>query len=940
MSLRSPIPRIIRIFFSCAIEDGGFLRELERQLSSLKREGLIECYNRHSRGAGVEWRAKAKTYLHAADLILLLVSPSFVESDDCYTEEAVPAMSLHTRGKTRVIPILVRPVLGWERLVFGELASLPRGKAFSMFSNKDDAFSTIVKGIQETIDELRSRLRPQSMERPLSFWNVPYWRHLFFTGREEVLADLEKTFTSPQAALQVQALSGLAGVGKTQLAVEYAYRAASNYQAILWVRADAPDILQSSFVELAEVLDLPEKSEASQPAMVKAVKTWLQENTRWLLIVDNLEDIDLLRDLVPAPHAGHILVTTRSHRTGQIAHRIDLEPMPIDEGALLLLRRAKHLLPSARLHEATESEQAMAKDIAQAVHGLPLALDQAGAYIEETGRGLSDYARLYEQHALPLLKRRGASGHDHPASVTTTFSLSLEKLKTLNPTAIELLEFCAFLHPDAIPEEMITDGAAALPALLSSAATDPLEFDRAIEDLLKFSLIQRKSDQNILIVHRLVQAVVRDGMSEERQRAYVEQVARVMNTVFPWPHFPTWAQCQRYLLQAQTVAKLIEQRNVRFAEAAQLLLRMGEYLIQRGMYHEAEGVLLQAKALEETLVDVDHPILIRILNTLPWVYHFQGRYREAEPLLQSSLERGESLLGTEHYEVATTLYLLGRNYHKQGRYREAEPLLERALALRQKVLEQAHPSIGTSMDALATLYKRQGKYEQAEALYKEALAIQQATLDQRDPSIARRLNNLAVFYSNRGKYEQAEPLAEQAVKMHEQALGETHPGVIASLDTLAVIYQEQGKYREAEPLYERIFSVVPKLLGPEHPEFVTLGNHLARLYFLQGKYSEGEETVRQALTLGEKVLGVNHHHVARSINTLADICKAQKKYSEGEELYARALTIRENVLAPNDTDTAITLESYADLLQTIGRPTEAEELRKRAEVIRNKQSGN
>ena len=353
----------------------------------------------------------------------------------------------------------------------------------------------------------------------------------------------------------------LAGVGKTQVAVEYAYRYASSYQAVLWVHADSPEILLSSFVDLAEVLDLPEKNEANQPLIVKAVKRWLQQNARWLLVVDNLEDIDLLRDLVPSPHSGHILVTTRSHRTGHIAHRIDLEPMQIDDGALLLLRRAKLLVPDASLNDASEADNAVAKKIAQAVHGLPLALDQAGAYIEETGRGLSDYVGLYQQYSSSLLKRRGASGHDHPESVTTTFSLSFEKLKTLNPTAIELLEFCAFLHPDAIPEEMIIGGASALPPLLRTAATDPIEFDRAIEDLLKFSFIQRKSDQNILIVHRLVQAVVKDTMSEERQREYMEQIVRVINTVFPSAEFSNWPLCQRYLLQAQTVAKLIEQGN-------------------------------------------------------------------------------------------------------------------------------------------------------------------------------------------------------------------------------------------------------------------------------------------------------------------------------------------------------------------------------------------
>ena len=939
MSLQANLTQAIKIFVSCAEEDTEFLHGLERQLSSLKREGQIQCYNRYRLSPGIDWKQKAKEYLNAADIVLVLVSPFFTDSDYCYEEEAKVAMALYNSGRTRVIPVIVRPV-EWEQLVFGGLASLPIGEAVSMWSNKEEAFSNIVKGIKETVDELRSKLRPQGMDRPLPLWNIPYWRNLFFTGRDDVLADLQNTFSSLQAPLQVQALSGLAGVGKTQLAVEYAYRQASSYQAVLWIHADSPEILQSSFVDLAEVLDLPEKSEASQPLIVKAVKRWLQQNARWLLVVDNLEDIDLLRDMLPSPHSGHILVTTRSHRTGQIAHRIDLEPMPTEDGALLLLRRAKLLTPHATLNDALEADNAVAKKIAEVVHGLPLALDQAGAYIEETERGLSDYVDLYQQYSSSLLKRRGASGHDHPESVTTTFSLSFEKLKTLNPAAIELLEFCAFLHPDAIPEEMIIGGASALPPLLRTTATDPIEFDRAIENLLKFSFIQRKSDQNILIVHRLVQAVVKDTMNEERQREYLEQIVRAINTVFPSTEFSTWALCQRYLLQAQTIAKLIEQEHVLLSEASQLLCRVGEYLHLRGLYDEAERLLTQASVIEETLVGTDHPTLIPILNTLARVYYLQGRYRQLEPLLLRSLALGERLLGTEHPQIGEILNRLGRTYHKQGRYSEAEPLLQRALALREKVLGPQHPHIATSMVSLAILYNRQGKYEQAEALYTQALAIRQATLDPQHPDIAANLNNLAAFYSRRGKYEQAETLAKQAVKISEQALGPEHPSAINSLDTLAEIYQEQEKYSEAEPLYQRIFTVAHKRLGPEHPALVTYGNHLARLYLAQGKYVEADATVRQALTLGEKVLGANHRHVGTSINTLADICKAQKKYSEAEELYAQALKIREKVLASNDINTAITLENYADLLQMIGRQTEAEELKQRADVIRREQLKN
>ena len=889
---KSNLAQVISIFLSYADEDIEFSHGLDRQLSSLKREGLIQCYNRHAIAPGIEWRAQAKEALNTADIILLLVSPFFVASDYCYQEEATLAMALHNSGKTRVIPVIVRPI-EWERLIFGELASLPTGEAVSMWPNTEEAFSNIVKGIKETIDDLRSKLWTSSKDSPLSFWNIPYWQNPFFTGREDILANLERTFTSTQTPLQAQALSGLAGVGKTQIGVEYAYRHTSSYQAVLWVHADSPEILLSSFVYLADVLDLPERHEANQPSIVRAVKRWLQQHSRWLLIVDNLEEIDLLRDMVPSPHSGHILVTTRSHHTGHLAHRIALEPMQVDDGALLLLRRAKLLPPGAALEEVSEADNAVAKKIVEAVHGLPLALDQAGAYIEETERSLSDYVDLYQQYASSLLKRRGASGHDHPAPVTTTFSLSFEKLKALNPTAIELLEFCAFLHPDAIPEEMLIGGASALPPLLRTTVTDPIKFDQTIEDLLKFSFIRRKSDQHILIV----QAVVKEAMSEEQQREYMEQVVRVIDTVFPSPGFSKWSQCQRHLLQAQTATKLIQQRNIHLPEAPQLLYRVGEYLYQRGLYEEAEGLLTQASSITEALFGADHPTLIPILNTLGKVYFLQGRYSQVEPLLLRSLTLGERLLGMEDPELGKSLNTLGRTYHKQGRYNEAEPLLQRALALRQKVLGQEHPKVALSMNSLATLFNRQGKYDQAEALYTQALAIRRATLDPQHPDIAGSLNNLAVFYGRRGKYDQAQPLAEQAVKIYEQALGPEHPSVINVLDTLAEIYQEQGKYAEAELLYKRIFSTAHKRLGPKHPELVTYGNNLARLYFLQGQYVEAETTAKQALTLGEKFLGT-HHHVGTSINTLADICKAQKKYNEAEELYAQALKIREKVLAP------------------------------------------
>jgi tetratricopeptide (TPR) repeat protein len=934
---KSNLTQVTKIYISYADEDIHFLEGLKGQLRSLELEGLVHCYTRYESSPGSEWRKEAQRNLYTADIILLLVSPSFSDSEPW--EEATAAMALHNSAKAHVIPIIVRPVL-WENSIFGKLASLPRGEPVSMWKNQENAFFDVVKEIKETVvHKLRSTQQVSSTDKPLPIGNVPYWRNPFFTDREEILATLHSTFTSP-SPLKIQALSGLAGVGKTQIAVEYAYRYMNNYQAVLWARADSPEILQSSFVELSEVLDLPEKNNDGQLSIIKAVKRWLQQNTQWLLVVDNLEDIDLLRNMIPSPHTGHILATTHSSRTGHIAHRIDVEPLQTDDGALLLLRRAKLLAPDAVPNTTPTADIAEAKKIAQTLQGLPLALDQAGAYIEETRRGLADYEKLYQQYSSALLGRRGASSQDHPDSVTATFSLSFEKLKTLNPIGVELLEFCAFLHPDAIPEEMIIAGASALPLSLRAATADPIVFDQAIEDLLKFSFVRRKSDQNILIVHRLVQAVIKEEMSDDKRHDYSKLVVHAINAAFPTPKLSNWAQCQKYLSQAQACAKLIQQENILLPEAAQLFYRMGRYLYQRGVYHEAEALLLHTLTMEEALFGTDHPDLIPTLNMLARIQYEQGKYSQIELLLQRTLALGEKHLGTEHPEIGESLYRLGRTYHQLGRYSEAEPLLQRALALRQKSLGQEHPDVARSLDSLAILYNRQGKYEQAEALYTQALIIRQATLDPHDLDIAANFNNLALFYGRQGKYTQAEPLAEQAVKIYAQAFGQEHPRFVNVLDTLAEIYQEQRKYTQAESLYQQIFTVAHKTLGGEHPKLVAYGNHLARLYLLEGKYAEAEDTARNAFKLGEKVLGPNHRRVATALHIAADACKAQKKYVEAEEFYSRALKIREQVLAPNDINIAITLESYADLLQTMERQTESEAQRKRAASIRREQSPN
>ncbi len=938
MPLDANLIRPIAVFFSYADEDKTFLEDLLRHLNSLVREGLIRCFHRSHIPLGGAWREQVRKDMQAADIVLLLVSSYFIASDYCFQEEILPVMKRYKNGEARIIPVILRPV-EWEQLAFGGLKSLPEGKAVSMWSNQEEALSNIAKGVKGVLDDLKIKLRDafQNSEKPIPLWDVPYWRNQFFTGREDVIAGLRSGFTSAHP-VPIQALSGLPGVGKTQLVVEYAYRYADMYQAVLWVRADSSAIIQSGFIELAETLTLAESGETNYPLMVKAVKQWLQQNAQWLLIVDNLEDVNLLRDLIPSPHPGHILVTTRSHRTGGIARRVALSPLPLDDGAFFLLRRSKLLAFQDNLNTVSETELLAAREIVRLVGGLPLALDQAGAYIEETGRGLREYVDLYHDYTSSLLERRGTSGQDHPASVITTFALSLAQVRSLNEAALELLTCCAFLHPDGIPKDLLVAGAAELPSPLVQTVAHPLELDRAIEDLLKFSLIHRQTDKRLLMIHRLVQVVVQNTISEEQKQEYIEQLTRVLNLAFPSGEFRNWAACQRYLPQARFYAQLIQQQQIRIPEATHLLHRVGTYVFQRGLYPEAEELLKQALSLEERRVGKEHPDLVPLLNTLAAIYNKKGKYTLVEPLLRRVLAANIQPSDQGSSDLVESLSALARAYHKQGRYNEAEPLLERVLALQRQTLPPQHPEIATILSNLAKLYNRQGKYTQAETFYKQALAIRQLTLDAQHPDLASTFNNLAVLYGGQHKYELAAPLYEQAHAIYEQTLGTEHPTVALVLQNLANSYVELGRYVEAEPLYHKVFQLARKTLDAEHPDFVLYYGNFAKSHLLQGKYTEAETNAQQALLLGEKVLGPNHHRVETVVERLADIYKVQGRFGEAERFYQRALTIREEFLHLEDISTAILLEKYADLFRQMERQEEVALLWQRAQVIRNELS--
>jgi tetratricopeptide (TPR) repeat protein len=588
------------------------------------------------------------------------------------------------------------------------------------------------------IEAMLPLARKQQFSGPI--WNVPTPRNPFFTGRKKVLGEIESGLKSRGLV----ALTGIGGVGKTQTAAHFAHEHRADYTAVLWASAVSEATLVSDFAAIASLLNLPEKDEKDQILAVAAVKRWLEANERWLLVIDNANDLASVHGFIPHAAKGHVLLTTQAQATGDI-QAIEVRDMLPEYGALLVLRRSKVIKADAPLTAAAGAARDAARQISSELGGLPLALDQAGAYIEETGCGTASYLETYRQRRAELLKKRGRFGRDHPKSVATTFALSFKRVASASPAAADLLRLCAFLHPESIPEEIFTEGAAELGPNLSPIAADPLKLDAAFAEILKYSLLRRDVNLKTAGTHRLVQGVMQDGLTKQEKRRWAERAVRAVNKAFPYVEFANWAQCERFVPQALACATLIEAYGFDFEDSAQLLNAAGYYLDDRARFADAEALYRRALAIREKALGPDHPDVATSLNNLAELYRHQGRYAEAEPLYKQALAIWEKALGPEHPDVAISLNNLALLYSDQGKYAQAEPLYQRALGIWEKALGPDHPSVATSLNKLGLLYKMQGKYAEAEPLYHRALAIREKTLGPEHPSVATVLEGYALL---------------------------------------------------------------------------------------------------------------------------------------------------------------------------------------------------
>jgi tetratricopeptide (TPR) repeat protein len=715
-----------------------------------------------------------------AERTIAVLSPDYLTSSFTQPEWAA-AFAQDPRGEKGILlPVRVREcdLKGLlPQIVYIDLVGTDEGAA------REALLKGVVRGrakpaTKPVFPNTSQRAVPKQPRFPNALppvWNIPHNRNPNFTGRETLLDNLKTALRSGQPAALTQAIHGLGGVGKTQTAVEYAYSNQSDYEVVWWMRSEEPTTLAADYAALATELGLPEKDEPQQSAIVKAVRRWLTHNTGWLLIFDNATDQASLRTYLPPSATGHVLVTSRDPNWRGLASPLQVEEMERAESVKFLLKRT-----------GLEDESA-ASPLAEELGDLPLALEQAGAYIEETRTSFSDYLTLFKTHRQKLLQR-GSSSTDYPASVATTWELSFQQAKASSPLAEDLMNLFAFFAPDDIPLEIIREGAALLPASLADAVLDPILFNDAIAALRRYSLAEVQ-DNSFLSIHRLVQAVVRDRLDEEARKTWAQAAVSLVNSIFPdnSDDVRTWHICSNLLPHALAASEHARELQMVYEAAGRLLNQVGLYLVGRAEYAGSRVAFEQAIVMGEALYGADHPSTAIYYNNLGYVLKNLREFIGARVHLERALTIDQKAYGTDHPDVAIDLNNLGALLDDLGDFGRAQEYFERALAITERVYGKDHAIVATNLNNLGVVLKKQGDLAGARAHHERALAIDEKTYGVDHPNTAIDLVNLGLVLYEQKDFINSRMHFERACRIFRNSLGENHPSTVKAQNDLDIL---------------------------------------------------------------------------------------------------------------------------------------------------------
>jgi tetratricopeptide (TPR) repeat protein len=645
------------------------------------------------------------------------------------------------------------------------------GLVTQSFASPDELGRVVERSLQQ-LAAARQGAGPLPPDSVLRVWNIPP-RNPGFTGRDGLLAAVRDRLLAGEAAV-VQALQGMGGVGKTQLAIEYAHRFGGEYDVAWWVDAEQGGLIGDQFATLGTALGCVQ-SGAGAGEVRAAVLADLHQRGRWLLVFDNAENPAAITPWLPGG-PGHVLITSRQRTWAEIAEPVEVDVLARAESVALLQHRVPGIGP------------ADADRLAAQLGDLPLAVAQAAGFMAETGTSADRYLELLATQAGQLLDQV-PPGSPYPRSLAAATRLAAGRLDDDDPAAAQLASVCAFLAPEPIPEDLFTGAPGELPGELAARAADPLGWRQTLAQLARQSLA--RIDQRGLVLHRLTQAILRDRLSPRQAaatRACAEAVLAAADPGDPGNpvSWPRWAQLMPHLLATDPAAT--ERPALR-----EMAYNACAYLLVRGDTRTAHVVAAGLHQQWRDRLGDDHENTLTVAHYRAWALRDMGRYAEARELDEDTLARYRRVLGDDHPATLASATALAFDLRNLGEYQAARELDEDTLARYRRVLGDDHPDTLTSAGNLAFDLSSLGEYQAARELDEDTLARRRRVLGDEHPYTLTSANNLALDLRNLGEHQAARELDEDTLARRRRVLGDDHPSTLTSANNLAFHLRALGE---------------------------------------------------------------------------------------------------------------------------------------------------
>ncbi len=829
----------------------------------------------------------------------------------------------------------------------------------SVASESEQLERTIPTGDSTLGDDVTTRQLPKtdltSPTRPALWGGVPP-RNSNFTGRVDLLDQIRRSLSRHrQSTLIPQPLHGLGGVGKSQMAVEFAYRYQSDYQLVWWVQADDERSIRRSLVSLARRLGLPE-SEDVQDTVDTALDALRRgdPHSRWLLIYDNASEPDVVHPYLPSG-PGHVLITSRSRSWAGEANAIEVDVFSPDESTTLL---------QARWQELTDHD---ALALATRLGHLPLALEQAVAAHAQTGIPLAEYLRALDNSPAAILNEGRPTGY--PQSVAETFGLAFNNLRQNSPAAAYLLELCTFLSSQPIAISLLTRGRGAqLSTELQSLLRDDIPLRRAIRDLGRYALAQLDPARDFIRIHNLVGAVLRDSIPPEQRDAIERQAHTVLALANPGrPDSPdTWSQ------HAQIAPHVVPSGLVYSSdpEARHVVLdqiryhyAIGDYASSRDLGQNAvdswrpsmgpddELTLVASRHLANSLralgdiqaardynldtldrmvrtLGKDHEHSLATANSVAADLRLLGQFKQALRLDEENLARHQRVLGEDDLGTLRVINNLAVDCRQLGDFQRALTLDEASIASRASLYGEEHPfTLFAHTQRISDLYGL-GEYHRGLALMREKLPVYEQKLPKNhgDLLLARRI--LAMLLRKAGYHGPALHEAQLVYDAHRSKFGQLHEHTLSARMTLSNSHRTSGDYETALQHGESAMASYRTVFGDQHPFTLACKANVAIV--LLALHSSGQALALNddALNGFRSALGEDHPHTLCCANNKANVLAAEGQTDEARSLGQQTLERSRRVRGENHPNTLACAANVALDLDTAGEAVQASTLHK------------